>query len=76
MVWVEICPEKPKNMIFAVMYKPPSMNQEKFILGLEQDFLAKLDNASTGQRYLGWACPFDGFSPRRVGHIVCYSFGV
>ena len=44
MVWVEICPEKPKNMIFAVMYKPPSMNQEKFILGLEQEFLAKLDN--------------------------------
>ena len=31
-------------MIFAVMYKPPSMNQEKFILGLEQVFLAKLDN--------------------------------
>ena len=26
------------------MYKPPSMNQEKFILGLEQEFLAKLYN--------------------------------
>ena len=44
MVCVEICPEKAKNTIFAVMYKPPSMNQEKFILGLEQEFLAKLDD--------------------------------
>ena len=41
---LEICPEKAKNTIFAVMYKPPSMNQEKFILGLEQEFLAKLDD--------------------------------
>ena len=44
MVCVEICPEKAKNTIFAVMYKPPSMNQEKFISGLEQEFLAKLDD--------------------------------
>ena len=44
MLCVEICPEKAKNTIFAVMYKPPSMNQEKFILGLEQEFLAKLDD--------------------------------
>ena len=29
---------------FTVMYKLPSMNQEKFISGLEQEFLAKLDN--------------------------------
>lgn len=44
MVCVEICPEKAKNTIFAVMYKPPSMNQEKFISGLEQESLAKLDD--------------------------------
>ena len=44
MVCEEICPEKAKNMIFAVMYKPPNMNQEKFISGLEQEFLAKLDD--------------------------------
>ena len=43
MVCVEICPVKAKNTLFAVMYKPPSMNQEKFISGLEQEFLAKLD---------------------------------
>ena len=36
-VCVEICPEKAKNTIFAVIYKPPSMNQE-------QEFLAKLDD--------------------------------
>ena len=44
MVCVEICPKKAKNTIFAAMYKPPSMNQEKFISGLEQEFLAKLDD--------------------------------
>ena len=44
MVCVEICPEKAKNTIFAVIYKPPSMNQEKFISGLEQEFRAKLDD--------------------------------
>lgn len=43
MVCVEICPEKAKDTIFAVMYKPPNMNQEKFISGMEQ-FLAKLDH--------------------------------
>jgi len=26
------------------MYKPPSMNQEKFISGLEQEFVAKMDD--------------------------------
>ena len=44
MVRVEKCPEKAKNTIFAVMYKPPSMNQEKFISGLEQEFVAKMDD--------------------------------
>ena len=43
-VCVEICPEKAKNTIFAVIFKPPSMNQEKFISGLEQEFFAKLDD--------------------------------
>lgn len=43
MVCVEICPLEATNTIFSVMYRPPNMNQEKFISGMEQ-FLAKVDH--------------------------------
>ena len=39
---MEICPYQAKNTICAVMYKPPSM--EKFISGLEGEFLEKLSD--------------------------------
>ena len=42
MVCVEICPDKARNTIFAVMYKPPSMNPENFLSSFKQDVLEKL----------------------------------
>ncbi len=42
MVCVEICPEKAKNTIFTVMYKPPIMNHDEFVKGFENDLLTKL----------------------------------
>ena len=47
MVCVEICPDKTRNTIFAVVYKPPSMNPENFLSSFKQDVLDKLtDEAS------------------------------
>ena len=42
MVCVEICPEKAKNTIFTVMYKPPIMNHDEFVKGFGNDLLTKL----------------------------------
>ena len=42
MVCVEICPDKVRNTIFAVVYKPPSMNSENFLTSFKQDVLDKL----------------------------------
>lgn len=44
MVYVEICPYQAKNTICAVMYKPPSMDLDKFISGLEREFLERLSD--------------------------------
>ena len=44
MVCVEICHNKAKNTICAVMYKPSSRDPDKFISGLEQDFLERLSD--------------------------------
>ena len=41
MVCVEICPDKAKNTIFTVMYKPPIMKHNKFVEGFEKN-LTKL----------------------------------
>ena len=47
MVCVEICPDKARNTIFAVVYNPPSMNPENFLSSFKQDVLDKLtDEAS------------------------------
>ena len=42
LVCVEICPDKARNTIFAVVYKPPSMNPENFLSSFKQDVLYKL----------------------------------
>ena len=39
MVCVEICPDKARNTIFAVVYKPPSMNPENILSSFKQDVL-------------------------------------
>ena len=44
MVDVEICPYQAKNTICAVMYKAPSMDLDKFISGLEREFLERLSD--------------------------------
>ena len=41
MVRVEICPDKAKNTIFTLMYKPPIMNHDEFVVGFEKN-LTKL----------------------------------
>ena len=41
MVCVEICPDKAKNTIFTVMYKPPIMKHDEFVEGFEKN-LTKL----------------------------------
>ena len=43
-VFVETCPAKAKNTIFAVTYKPPSMDGDKFVTVLKQDFLSMLES--------------------------------
>jgi len=42
MVCVEICPNKARNTICAVVYKPPCMHPDNFIRGFEQEFLERL----------------------------------
>ena len=39
---VEICPDKARNTIFPVVYKPPSMNPENFLSSFKEDVLDKL----------------------------------
>ena len=54
MVCVEICPDKARNTIFTVMYKPPSMNPENFLSSFKQDVLEKLtDEESNGIIIMG-----------------------
>ena len=43
-VCVEICPAKAKNTIFAVTYKPPSIDGDEFVTAPEQDFLSMLES--------------------------------
>ena len=47
MVCVEICPDKAKNTIFGVIYKPPIMDSDKFLSSLEQDVLIKLSDEAS-----------------------------
>ena len=47
MVCVEICPDKAKNNIFGVIYKPPIMDSDKFLSSLEQDVLIKLSDEAS-----------------------------
>ena len=42
MVCVEICPNKAKNTIVGVFYKPPSMDGDKFVTHFKQDVLSKM----------------------------------
>jgi len=39
---VEICPDKAKNTIFGVVFKPPVMNPDNFLSSFKQDVLDKL----------------------------------
>ena len=46
MVYVQICPYQAKNTICAVIMciSPPSMDLDKFISGLEREFLERLSD--------------------------------
>ena len=39
---MEICPNKAKNTIVGVFYKPPSMDGDKFVTHFKQDVLSKM----------------------------------
>ena len=47
MVCVEICPDKAKNTIFGVIYKPPIIDSDNFLSSLEQDVLIKLSDEAS-----------------------------
>ena len=42
MVCAEICPDKARNSIFGVVYKPPIMNPDNFLSRFKQGVLEKL----------------------------------
>ena len=54
MVCVEICPDKARNSIFGVVYKPPIMNPENFLSSFKEDVLEKLtDEANQDNIMMG-----------------------